>query len=208
MRNRLTPIVLCGLLLAFCWSARAAVWENGNYNTTEGTEFYLAFMQNGGAQASDAANLVLYIYATARQDATLTLENTLTGYRSTFTVAAGSMAYTTVPSGQAYCTEGITPTGLSVTSTSPVSLYITNYKPGSYDATNVLPLNGLGKEYVVQTYMTDDDATEFAVVATKDNTTVHFTIQKTFFDDAQLQVGIASILSVTSETRDIVLQKG
>ena len=65
--------------------------------------------------------------------------------------------------------------GLIITSNADISLYASNHNVESYDATNVLPIEALSKEYIIQTFSGDRQATEFAVVATKNNTTIKIT---------------------------------
>ena len=56
--------------------------------------------------------------------------------------------------------------GLNVTSNNPISVYATSHhNSGKYDGTNVLPINALMNSYLVQTYIVDDGATEFAIIA-------------------------------------------
>lgn len=56
------------------------------------------------------------------------------------------------------------------TNLKPFSLYITSYHTEQgYEATNVLPVEALERTYMIQTYHTDKDGTEFVIVATKDN---------------------------------------
>ena len=64
--------------------------------------------------------------------------------------------------------------GVVVTSTYPISLYASNYRDASYDATIILPITGLGDKYVAQMYEgTDLYSREIVVVATHDGTTVN-----------------------------------
>lgn len=51
-----------------------------------------------------------------------------------------------------------------------VSLYLTSfYEKHGFEATNILPIEALEREYAVQTYHSDMGATEFAIIATEDD---------------------------------------
>ncbi|MGN1239693.1 MAG: IgGFc-binding protein, partial [Paludibacteraceae bacterium] len=176
-------LLLIHSTLAF--SENGLSWWNTEYNTTEGTDFYVTFMRNAGANEQDTLNLKFYIYGAARQEAHVTITNPQTGWTlsSPLTIPAGSQAFVEVPLVQAYMEEPkkVKQRGLYVHADVPISLYATNHKDGFYDATNILPLSALDKEYVVQTYMTDVDVTEFAIVATQNGQTVDIGIREPIF---------------------------
>ena len=76
--------------------------------------------------------------------------------------------------------EQIDTCALHVTSTANISLFATNYKKATFDATNVLPTKSLLKDYVIQAYTPSDhdgtaQGTHFAIIATEDNTSVTYT---------------------------------
>ncbi len=72
---------------------------------------------------------------------------------------------------------------LHVTSDTPISLYASNYKSATFDATNVLPTTALQSEYKVVCYTPSDhggdgssQGSHFAIVATEDSTVVEYTL--------------------------------
>ena len=141
--------------------------------TTEGTEFWLTFMNNENTPEGDEG-LVLKLIASSRQDATITVSNPQTGYTDAFDVKANSVAEFIVPHEQGYTFDIIAKTkrGLRITATAPVSLYASNFQEHTYDATIVLPVTALGTDYIAQMYESNYGAKEIAVVATQDNTTI------------------------------------
>ena len=191
MKNIAISILL--LLLLVVSPLRAAIptqhegdsWTNTQYNTTEGTEFWVTFMRNSGSSGQDNKDMSLYLYATSRENAIVTISNpNQYGSNITFNVRAGKQDSCLIPNSWAYIEEDkrVSNFGVKVTSTKPIALYATNqHSSGKYDATNVLPTTALMGEYVVQTYRIDQYSTEFAVVATQYQTiTIH--LKKTTID--------------------------
>lgn len=178
-------------------------WRNTQYNTTEGTEFWVTFMSNSGAAEGDMETMKLYLYATAREDTRVTIHNP-NGYSSEyFDVQAGKQASFQVKNEWAYINtkeaNTITNRGVRITSEKPISLYATNqHKSGKYDATNVLPTTALMGEYVIQTYRADVYATEFAIVATS-NQNVTIKIKKTTIDQDKYNNGIIDTVGIPEE---------
>lgn len=160
MRRLLYIVCLLGLSLTVCSAAPS----------TEGTDFWLTFMRN-------IRPVELSLFASARTNTTVTVENPNTHWTTSFVVAAGSVATCTLPTTQCYMTHGgqVESKGLRVTATAPISLYASNYAEYTYDATLVLPVTALGKSYIIQTYEDKSEMAELAVVGTTDNTTLTIT---------------------------------
>ena len=191
--------------------AEGGHWVNTKYNTTEGTEFWVTFMRNSGGDETDASSMTLYLYATAREKAHVTVENPNTGYVGAFDVEAGKQATFKVPNEQAYIQlpKLVSNLGLRVTSTVPISLYSTSHHvSGKYDATNVLPTKALLDEYVLQTYLADVYATEFAIVATE-NQNISLFIKETIINQEDFnEEGVANIDEIKEKDTTIYLQRG
>ena len=217
MKNIAISILL--LLLLVVSPLRAAIptqydgdsWTNTQYNTTEGTEFWVIFMRNSGGDESDATSMTLYLYATSREDAIVLVENPNTNYRDSFNVQAGKQSFFKVPNDQAYIQlpRKISNLGLKVTSSKPISLYSTSHhRSGKYDATNILPAKSLLGEYTLQTYLADQYATELAIVATTNQaisiSTKETIINKDEFDNN----GVAVVDSIIYQDTIVNLNKG
>ena len=84
----------------------------------------------------------------------------------------------------------------------PISLYVTSYHAvDGYEATNIIPITGLERSYMVQTYHTDNDATEFAILAAEDGQ-FNLTINLKKYNESHL------MLEDTICSREITLKKG
>lgn len=188
------------VLLLLCVSVSGVLladrWENTQYNTTEGNEFYITTMKNGPASTANSTVLKVYLYATARENTYICVD-----YKNKedkiLLIPGGGQNGIGIPMEYIYTDESdaIQDADLSVKdtfvvtlpqdkslhvytcdaqgrmdTTKKVSLYLTNYYTNyGYEVTNVLPVRALEREYMVQTYSADKAATEFVVIATEDN---------------------------------------
>lgn len=217
MRRLLSVIWCLVCCLALAWGQSVNVngdqsWTNTEYNTTEGTEFWVTFMRNSGSSTGDNNDMYLYLYATARENATVTVKNpNIPGATKTFNVRAGKQDSCLVDNSWAYIENDKVRSnfGIKVTSTKPISLYATNqHSSGKYDATNVLPSTALMGEYIVQTYRIDEASTEFAIVATT-NQNVTIRVKKTTIDIPSYDQGIINVVSVdNSEVINLTMSAG
>ena len=154
--------------------------------STEGSEYWLTFMNNNQALSSDGS-LDLEIIITSTHPVTVKAElndgtvlgqlqvaqsggwDTLKiGPQYIGSVYLEQMLNSAVDAGvRVYSTDGVTPFGC----------YAYNRMglvgSSSRDATLLFPVSALGTEYVVQTFREESMSTEFAVVATEDNTNVY-----------------------------------
>ena len=139
--------------------------------TTEGTEFWVTYMNNGGALDESYDNLALELIVSSRSNAEIVVENPRTGWKVTSSISANTIKKIAVPCSEGYIFNPSTiyDAGIRVTSTAPVSLYASNYSNASYDATIVLPITGIGDDYIIQTFESNG-LREFCIVATEDNT--------------------------------------
>ena len=155
------------MFLLLCGVVHAAI------PSTEGTEFWVTFMNNHNTQVS-SSELQLKLIVSARENAMVTMSNPQTGWTHTMSVVANQEAEYVLSNEQVYTYNAgiVEKTGLVVTTTAPVSLYAANFKEHTYDATIVLPTTALGVDYIVQMYEADMSSKEMAVVATENNTQV------------------------------------
>ncbi|MBQ0082660.1 MAG: IgGFc-binding protein, partial [bacterium] len=168
-------------------SVNADSWMNYSSNYTEGTEFYVTYM-HANTQAG-VTDLDIALFMAARQPAVVTISDAFTNQTiATLNIPATNVnnSYCMWSASQSnpplwfqvqdyYCTVSNTvyPKSIHVTSTSDISLYMANSAASSSDASLVMPSNRLGKEYVVQTPTNNAEASEFAIVAVNDQTTVY-----------------------------------
>ena len=154
-------------------------WLNYQPLATDGTDFWATFMTNGGVKAADSGLEISFIIVShSSSDVTVTIENPNKGWSQKVQVAPRGTQYVKLPTAaEAYNeqSENEDTRGLHITSTGLISLYAANKGNNSYDATLVVPTSVLSRKYMVQTYAQDRDATEFAIVATQNNTQVYIT---------------------------------
>lgn len=160
------------LLLLFCLFLMPLYSSS---ETTEGTEFWLTFMNNIERSPGDAS-VEQSIIVSSQYDNDILVRNPQTGWSVSFHVEAQKIENYVIPHSQGYTfyDAEIDNKGIVVTSTYPISLYASNYRQHSYDATIVLPITALGDEYVTQMFehRTEQQSREIVVVATSDNTNV------------------------------------
>lgn len=133
--------------------------------STEGREFWLTFMRN-------IRQGELSLFVSARENATVTVENPNTHWTTSFAVSPGKTATCTIPRAQGYMSSNgkVESKGIHVTSTTDISLFASNYADYTYDATLVLPVTALGNNYIIQTWEDNEETAEMAIVATTPTT--------------------------------------
>ena len=153
---------------------------------TYGSEFWLGFMMNNSVPIEDQPKLL--VYAVAEEGMTIRILQATTGNQlGDITIPAGGGVGVSLPlaPGTIYpkaeeSDKAVSSRGIVITSGDKKKKF-TCYalseakeltQGSTRDATLLLPVEQLGKEYFVQTYPTDGTATEFIVVATEDNTKV------------------------------------
>lgn len=200
MRKQLiNTLLICLLALPFARAYADTVVEG---QSTEGKDFWVTFLQadqktskTGDWNSTKYNTLVLSLSISARENCKVTIENPYTGYTETVDVTANQMKLVDLYKGHPVCSnaraamkstgkvcyavnsEQVDTCALHVTSNANISLFATNYKKATFDATNVLPTKSLLKEYIIQSYTPSDhdgtaQGTHFAVIATEDNTQV------------------------------------
>ena len=194
MKKQLFNALLIGLLAMPAISTRADVIDEGQ--TTEGKDFWVTFMQ---ADQDPNNDLTLSLSISSREDCQVTIKNPFTQFDTTISVTANVMQPVELYNGNvlvnnarsvmettgkvcyAVNSEQVDTCALHVTSTAKISLFATNYKRATFDATNVLPTPSLLDEYIIQTYTPSDhggtektQGSHFAIIAAEDNTIVDY----------------------------------
>ena len=194
MKKQLFNILLLCLLAIPVMSIRADVVDEGQ--STEGKDFWVTFMQ---ADQDPNNELTLSLSISSREDCQVTITNPFSGYTENVNVTANQMQLVELYSGNvlvnnarstmattgkvcyAVNSEQVDTCALHVTATKNISLFATNYKKATFDATNVLPTPSLLDEYIIQTYTPSDhggtDKTQgshFAIIAAEDSTIVDY----------------------------------
>ena len=180
--------------------------------STEGKDFWVTFMQadqNDHSDASDKA-VTLALTVSAKEECDVTFTNPITGESINRHLAAGAIdevPFYTGDGGEAARTrtdaqkalvtcytiypDSVDHSAIHVESTGIISLFASNRRSKSFDATNVLPTPSLLDEYLIQTVAPSDhqnkpQGTHFCIIATEDNTVVDYC--PTVFTDVMISL--------------------
>lgn len=196
IRRSLCKMLLAGGLLLSAASLLSAQNASHDGQSTEGTDFWLTFLQ---ADQDPNNELRLSLSISSRTDCEVTISNPFTNYSEVIPVAAGGLKLVEIYKGNvltdnarrdmattgkicyAVNSEKVDTCALHVTSTAPIALFATNYKRATFDATNVIPSTSLQDSYMIQTYTPSDhggisatQGSHFAIIAIEDNTIVDY----------------------------------
>ncbi len=222
MKNQLFNVLLCGLLMVpFVGTKAQSTVQDGQ--STEGKDFWVTFMQ---ADQDPNNDLTLSLSISSREDCQVTISNPYTGYSENVNVAANQMQLVELYTGNvlvsnarsamatsgkvcyAVNSEAVDTCALHVTATANISLFATNYKKATFDATNVLPTASLLDEYVIQTYTPSDhggvsstQGSHFAIIAAEDNTIVDYvpTVNTTSIESAKSAYAFSQGVGMSEE---------
>lgn len=191
MKKQLFKALLFCLLAMPAMSIRADVIDEGQ--STEGKDFWVTFLKADSYDGDDKP-IELSLSISAKEACDVTIENKYSGFSKTISLAANELHEETLYTGTAKAAastkdvvkcysihnEVIDTTAIHVTSTGTISLFASNWKSKSFDATNVLPTPSLLDEYYIQSYPPSahggdtQQGTHFAIVAAEDNTVVEY----------------------------------
>ena len=179
------------MAMRVCLGSSVMHAQSVSEHSTYGTEFWTAFMSNSGAVVTDIS-IDLTIYVILKEPA----ESAVNVIIEANGVTLGTIA---IPAGERFGTlNGLTVASAylektsadaEITTNKGVRIYsedentvfacYTHSRQGNIgsggltqDASLIYPTRILGREYVVQTYEKDSKSTEFAIIATEDNTNV------------------------------------
>ena len=184
MRNITYALVLLILAVAGPWMSLTAQVQTPSIKpvtSTEGYDFYVAFMPNGASKPTDK-DLKLQLFVNSREANRVRLEYA-DGSTKDYNVPAGGTTTIDVDPKKAYWDEEkgeeemILEKGVRVYSLDkkPMTVYSGNQNgeggTSSFDGAHVLPKEALGQEYVIQSANDDNIATEFVVMSTRPGTT-------------------------------------
>ncbi len=142
--------------------------------TNGGTDFWISFPAN----YLDLQNR-LALLVTSTSDTNGTIYSAGCGINKTFQVTANTVTRVELDKNcQSSTSDQIQNFGIRVTSQEPIILYGLNERSFTTDAFLALPVNTLGKEYIVLAYANTNGfspASQFSIVAAEDNTSVEIT---------------------------------
>lgn len=147
--------------------------------TGEGREFWLCFMINYFEEIFRKRGLDLQLFITGDFDAQVTIEFPKIGYKEVIDLKGGEVTAVKIDKLAQTLTLGeIEPEqAIHITSTMPITVYGLNRRSQTTDTFLGYPVEVLGTEYMIMSYLTFDEKllSIFAIVATEDNTTVEIT---------------------------------
>jgi gliding motility-associated-like protein len=165
MKKKLTLI----LFSLSCFTASA--------QTNEGRDFWLGFMQHYDTGLN---SMVVMITAKANTSGTITMP--LSGWGQNFSVTANQVTLITLPAiAENIGSESVASRGVHVVSKDPVSVYIHQYYSFRAEASIVLPIEAIDREYYIMSYPGIEERgdyypSEFLLVGTQDDTEVVITL--------------------------------
>lgn len=208
MRKQLFNVLLSCLLIVPFMSTKAEAIDEGqstegkDFWVTFLQADQLQSLKNGnpnGDWPDDKRynTLVLSLSISSRVNCKVTITNPYTDYSETVDVTANQMKLVDIYKGHPVCenaravmatsgkicyavnSEQVDTCALHITATANISLFATNYKKATFDATNVIPTPSLLDEYVIQTYKPSNHSgasqgSHFAVIAAEDNTIIDY----------------------------------
>jgi gliding motility-associated-like protein len=163
-------------LIVLTVSLFSSFFVNAQTKSNKGTEFWLGYMNH---IEDEDAGMSLYITSDSNTSGTVSIPGQ--NWSTNFTVTANSLTVVNIPPSNAYldCSDCIEAKGVHVTAQKDVIVYSHHYEGDKSDATLVLPVSTLGKEYFLMAYDQISQGSRgrstFAIVAVKDSTKINIT---------------------------------
>ncbi len=154
----------------------------GNCETTsEGNDYWLTFPGNYAPDPTNTVQLKLCILGIRETAGTVSIPGL--GFATNFTIVA-NLAIVTLPkeADLADAIDRVENKGIHVSASRPVEIFAVNHVKYTTDGYLALPVNTLGREYIVQAYgneqtgVPDLNGTQFALVGCESNTLVTITL--------------------------------
>lgn len=141
--------------------------------SVEGKDFWFSIMPNfantGGSNSAAGDSVLLTI--SAKQNTSGIIENVAMGFSQPFTVNA--LSVTEIPLSNdlvaSLNTSTIDSTAIHIYTEDTITAFVANMQNATRDATNLIPTQALGKEYMVTAYAGTFGLSQFLVVSTEDD---------------------------------------
>ena len=156
-----------------CMGGGIVLWGQSN----EGTNFWFSFMEH-----IDSGNNSMVVMITSKYNTSGTIRIPGRNWSQAFSVIANDVKIINVPSyAETMGSERVSNNAIQVTSNLPVSVYIHQYHSFRSEASVVLPVESIGKEYYAISYdgvvrNGTNYPSEFIIVGTEDETEVSITL--------------------------------
>lgn len=179
---------------------------------TRGTDFWVAFMRNYRGGDIDQGYVHLYISGETATSGMVTIPRL--NYMADFQVVPGQITTVILPNyvklqGEYTRVDGLEDLGIHITAGEEVTVYGLNRIEVTTDAFTTLPTDVLGTDYLVMGYVSGNAvwsgySTEYAVVATEDNTQVIITSTATAVSSPRNTSGTYTITMDRGEVHHFV----
>ena len=145
---------------------------------TVGRNFWVTLLPNGDDEHSQAP-MEPELRIVGERPCSGTVTHPFSGWSESFAVAEGVATIISVPLDQAYAQEAsdcVLETALHIETSDAVSVFVADYRRGSFDISCALPVPSLGSDYLVQTFHSEGDQegerAVLSIIAVEDNTTI------------------------------------
>lgn len=168
--------------ILFLLFAISAVSLSAQNSSTRGTDFWCTFLETLDIRIP---NQTISVIAIAPRTCSVTLTNPNTNWSQTFSLSPNAPHQSFIPLSEGHNTlnETITQTGIHVTSTDTITLFmVSSSNDKNMDLSNVIPTNHLLSEYMIQTFPTNQFSSIFSIVSTQNNTNIDITLGGTTLD--------------------------
>lgn len=143
----------------FSFQSDTIVIENYYRIRSEGKEFWMTFLLQDLWFDSKRTTATMELLISSRYNAKIKIKNPLTSFSIDTIVKQDSLLTIEIPIDEGMCKghDVIEQKAIYIEADTFISVYASNFAPNTFDATNVLPLQTLGNEYIVQTYQGEYD---------------------------------------------------
>lgn len=164
-------------LLLFIFLSHCFFSLNAQDDGTNGTEFWLAYMENLTLIMNGSPQFSVYVTSATAGNATITAP--ATGLTFSFSYPANHVTEFIFPPGILYAmgSEEVKNFGFRINTSTPANVFAVHYRLYFTEASMLLPMDVLGDEYYISAGkdFNGSSPSSFVVVATEDNTEIEIT---------------------------------
>ncbi|NLO19784.1 MAG: outer membrane beta-barrel protein [Ignavibacteria bacterium] len=167
------------LILVFCFSSLLSQksYASNDTKNSVGREFWICFQKNfkESKQSSSRDSLQLELFISGDKDARVIIEIKGIGYKNVVDIKKDEVLNIPLPKeAQVLSSDKIEQLAVYIKSDNPITVYGLNRRFQTTDSFLCFPMEVLGKEYRAMAYYVSDGLmSQFAIVATEDNTDVN-----------------------------------
>ena len=148
--------------------------------SVEGKDFWFSIMPNfaSSSGANSPANDAVLLTISSKHNTSGVVENPAMGYSVPFTVTAFGVTEIQIPNNVAASLNSqiIDSTAIHIYSEDTITAFVANMQAATRDATNLIPTQALGNEYMVTAYAVSSiGLSQFIIVSTEDDMDIKIT---------------------------------